>query len=79
MSQLETALVGYIIGFLIGALLAIILMVGILIEANIIKKPSLDWIEQIITQYNEQNSSLFIFSLLLGFITGLGGSAKTAS
>lgn len=79
MSQLETALVGYLIGFLIGSLLAVIIIIGILIEADIIKKPSLDWIEQIISQYNEQNSSLFLFSLLFGFISGLGSSAKIAS
>lgn len=79
MSQLEIALVGYIMGFLIGALLTVILILGILIESNIIKKPSLDWIEQIITEYNEQNSSLFIFSILIGFITGLGSSTKMLS
>lgn len=79
MSQLEIVLVGYIMGFLIGALLTVILILGILIESNIIKKPSLDWIEQIITEYNEQNSSLFIFSILIGFITGLGSSTKMLS
>lgn len=79
MSQIESALVGYISGFAVGSLLVFIILGWIAIQASdrIERPKEIDsLIETVSENYLDPQQEIFIVAFGIGFIMGLGGSKE---
>lgn len=79
MSQIESALVGYISGFAVGSLIILIILGWIAIQASSeIDRPEQinSLIEAVSEDYLDPEQEIFIVAFGIGFIMGLGGAAE---
>lgn len=81
MSKIESIISGYILGIVIGSIIGGIIILAILIGSDIIDYPSsfVDSIEQTVIEYYNNNPDLFMIALILGFLSGLGGSKQAVN
>lgn len=81
MSQIESALVGYISGFALGSLLVFIIIGWIAIQASqdIERPEQIDsLIETVSNNYMDPQQEIFLVAFVIGFLMGLGGSKEVA-
>lgn len=81
MSELESAVVGYIAGAIVGGLFVIFLIGYILWKDGSFTPP--DWYTDLATsiekQYHQPNQTLFEIAFIFGFMSGVGGSGTAAN
>lgn len=81
MSELESAIVGYITGAIVGGLFFIFLIGYILWEDGSFTPPDwyMDLHSSIKTEYHQPNQTLFEIAFIFGFMSGLGGGGTAAN
>lgn len=79
MSQIESAIAGYLSGFFTGSLLVFIIVAWIAIQASDdLDRPEFidSLIDTIKEQYMEPNESIFTGTFILGFLMAVAGSKR---
>jgi ABC-type Na+ efflux pump permease subunit len=81
MSQIQSAIAGYILGVVVGSIIGGIIILAILIGSDTIDFPSsfIENVKQVVIEYYNSNPNLFIFALILGFLSGIGGSKQAVN
>lgn len=80
MSEIESAIVGYLSGLLVGSLIVLVMVGFIYLEATNQDVPDfVSDIENFALEYKQGNDSVFMLAFALGFLSGIGGSSKAVS
>lgn len=80
MSQLESAVIGWLSGFVIGSFLVFVIIGFLLLRSEKIDRPEelQSVIDTVRKDYYNPEQQIFLTAFAIGFIMGVGGSKEVA-